>query len=379
MVKKRKYKRKKKDNYWKIVVPILVLLFLGSIIFVAIKFPDLIPQITLNIPAISSSNFDNLNPSPTCSFDLSKSVACVDENVVGTLTNGFGATCSVFFNYNSGEWQFVRNVLLDSSGKFSSTESASIPGTYIFAAICQEVDGTLCRTNDERIIINDCDAPEIDCSDTDGGDNKDMAGHITFGSDVFYDYCLEDDPVYDLFEYYCTSGDWHGHKVHCDSDQTCIQTRSGGYCLDDAPTYEVGDIIHSGSGSGTSTGTDAFDIINLEAGDNPCTLGIRINAKWDSWNDGNYPAVDGNCFNQNYQEWQHIFWSFQDSTALRWSDVTFAPPVQTLSTDICPAYWTADGTPWQIQIQPAYSYYDFPEICEIKYSYSWEVYNCECP
>jgi len=142
----------------------------------------------------------------------------------------------------------------------------------------------------------------------------------------------------------------------------------------------VGDVVDSGGGSGLTTGDGMVEIITLTPGDNDCTLGIRIDASWDSWSDGNYPEIDGECFNPNYQDWQSLYWSFQDSTALRWSDVMFAPPVKTLSADICPAIYTEDGTPWQIQMTPAFDDFDFPPPgCQVGYSYEYEIYNCECP
>ena len=149
---------------------------------------------------------------------------------------------------------------------------------------------------------------------------------------------------------------------------------------EDEETWEIGDIVDSGGGSGLTTGEGFGDIIDLAPGDNPCTLGIRINTEWTSWSDGNYPEVDGECFNPNYQAWQSLYWSFQDSNAQRWSDVMDAPPVKTLSVDICPAYYTVDGTPWQIQMQPAFDDADFPPPgCQVGYSYDYEIYNCECP
>ncbi len=144
--------------------------------------------------------------------------------------------------------------------------------------------------------------------------------------------------------------------------------------------WEVGDVIGSGGNSGLTTGEGFGDIIDLSPGDNPCTLGIRINAEWTSWSDGQFPLIDGECWNPNYQDWQSLYWSFQDSTALRWSDVMNAPPVKTLSADICPAIYDSSGTPWQIQMEPAFDDADFPPPgCQVGYSYNYEIYNCECP
>ncbi len=259
--------------------------------------------------------------STTCSLSISPNSIWVGDRTTGTIVDGKNKLCHVYV-LQGGDWLSAYQGYTDINGVLTNTRTMNLPGDYIFRAICDlnnnnRVDTSDCLTNQaELTVIPRPDAPD-------------------------------DAP-------------------------------------DDAPEpedgWEVGDIIGSGGGSGLTTGDSVYEIISLTPGDNPCTLGIRINAEWNHWSDGLYPMIDGECFNPNVQDWQSLYWSFQDSTALRWSDVMEAPPVKTLSADICPAYYTVDGTPWQIQMQPAFDDADFPPPgCQVGYSYDYEIYNCECP
>jgi len=356
---------KKKDNtqmYWIIgVIAIIVLAYGGSQGW--FKSSLTIAGDTINQLEQPRTQI----PGETCSISITPSIANSGDLITGTITASPRVFCETYAKYE-GVWQKIWEGNTDINGRVTDSENIFLTGDFIFKAICGS-----CITNEDNLKINPL--PSTTCIDSDGK-NKLVAGHVTFDGLSYYDACIGNS----VNEFFCNGDVMANEIIPCDIGYSCFETRSGGYCLLDDVGHNVGDIVNSGSGSGTSTGDGDVEMISLSEGDNPCTLGIRINARWDSWNDNNYPAVDGECFNPNYQDWQQLYWSFQDSTALRWSDVTFPPPPKALYEDICPAIWTTSGTPWQIQIHPAYDSLDFPPPgCEVSYSYDWEVYNCECP
>lgn len=118
------------------------------------------------------SDFENTPLDPTCTFNFDKSIACVGEDVTGTITDGSLKRCVVAYDYENTGWVIVSIEDLDIDGIVTETRSADVAGTYVWTALCGYFDGEIfiaeCRTNDETIEIIDCDengdeAPTYTC------------------------------------------------------------------------------------------------------------------------------------------------------------------------------------------------------------------------
>lgn len=132
------------------------------------------------------------------------------------------------------------------------------------------------------------------------------------------------------------------------------------------PGWHVGDVVGSESGSGSVTGTQGLtgyiDLSSIELGGD-CYLGARIHTSWD------YESL-GACYNDGGIP-QGFEWVFVDSSNIKWSYADASP--QAHNVELCPLNW--DGkTAWKLSAWP---FYDIPG-CVIDYSYSIEVFVCEC-
>jgi len=339
MVKKKKKSSKRKPKNWfkknsgSLMVVGAILLLVGVIFY----FGTTMNFAGLFTIKLDQGDIDNFESTPTgssyCSLNIPESSACTGDLITSTLTDGKNGFCRIAFQYDGGDWTFYGDVDTDSDGLATFTDSAEFSGFYTFGAYCIDEDGKLCRTNDESITINDCGA----CTDSDGGDNKDAPGHITFGDDVFYDYCFDDSTVY---EYYCTSSDtdWQGHKLNCDSDQVCIDTRSGGVCQDIFNDgLQPGDEVGSWEESHVISNSDTVFEMELTPGDNEVQLCAEIERS-------SYKVTPMcNALPSQLEDWAEFV--FLDSTGVVWdrTDQIFAGQEGGIDTfgnpDVIHVYW----------------------------------------
>lgn len=206
------------------------------------------------------------------------------------------------------------------------------------------------------------------CTDTDGGDNKDVPGTVTYdGTDKYMDYCFDATTVY---EYRCFEDNtWGGRKISCDSGQTCLSSRSGGYCH--LRTWNPGDTVWTGSGSASVIGT-ASQISSIDLSDygisidGNCRLGVQLSTSWYYANDKcvGIPGMQG------------VKWDLYDSNGLEYTRTDIAPI--SLGVDLHPEshIWNWDGhTKWIASMTP----YPFPfNDCSITYEYSARIYIYDC-
>ncbi len=307
------------------------------------------------------NNFLN-NPeySSSCSLDLTPNSIYAGNQVTGTLTDGANTKCYLIANDGSG-WKLVYEGTTDSNGIYSEARNIDIEGNFIFRAICDinhnnQMDIQDCLTNQETLTVLNNPG---DCTDSDG-DNRDTPGHVTTSSDIFYDQCLEVGQA--VTEYICVNGAVTSKNWACDYGETCIQTRSGGHCVESG--YDVGDVVGGGSNSGIITGNspmeETFDLGNVAVGGNHY-LGARIHTDWAYAND-KCSGIMGS---------QGLEWLFSDSEAVKWGTTDTTPRVH--DTELCPLVW--DGlTPWKLKALPISS--NLPE-CQLNYNYNVEIFVCE--
>jgi len=147
---------KKQNSTLKTLVPIImVLLVLGLIVFILIKFPGIFNKFFLPID-IDKDSFDTLSPGD-CKLEFDKNIYCEDELMYGTLTDGRNAQCVVGQNYNDRGWEFILAVNTSEDGIYSESARAGKSGLYTFAVICLDENNVLCRTNDVDIEVEVCD------------------------------------------------------------------------------------------------------------------------------------------------------------------------------------------------------------------------------
>jgi hypothetical protein len=160
--------------------------------------------------------------------------------------------------------------------------------------------------------------------------------------------------------------------VCCDAEMNCkisnIAPLSSRDCTT-PPSYNVGDVVGGGSGSGTITGssglTKYFDLSGIATGGD-CYLGAKVKVTW-NYKDPYY------C---DYMQGigQGVYVSFFDSSGLVWDEYSNNPP-KTLERNFCPLYW--DGvTPWKLMVEFADA--GLTPSCEIEYSYNVEINVCYC-
>ena len=302
------------------------------------------------------------SPSTQCSLDLNPNSIYAGDRVTGTIREGGNTHCYVVASDGTG-WFIVYEGNTDSAGILTETRNIDFTGTYTFRAICDvnhngAMDTEDCLTNAETLTIL---AREGDCVDSDGGNNRDTPGHVTFEGMMYYDTCLDIGQT--VTEYSCVDGISVSRNIECDYGDVCMQTRSGGYCMH--REYNVGDVVGGESDSGTITGdtglSKEIDLSNVAVG-GQCHLGARIHTEWNYAND--------EC--QGIMSSQGLEWIFADSENVKWNAVDTSPQVH--DVDKCPLVW--DGVKnWKISAFPTTSY--LPE-CLLSYNYNVEVYVCEC-
>lgn len=204
------------------------------------------------------------------------------------------------------------------------------------------------------------------CSETDGGMVEETPGITTFNGDSYMDKCQTNTSVY---EYYCEGNVMKDIVLSCAPGQTCIPSRSGGYCH--SRDWNPGDTVFQGGGNGAIVGgQEGFAEIDLsdygiETGGN-CQLGARITMNWNYGNSKcvGIPGAAGMQF------------EFYDSLGLEYTKI-----------DATPASWTVDLHPrghilsWDGHTKwKAYARqfpFQFPECVE-NYDYTIKIYIYEC-
>lgn len=224
-------------------------------------------------------------------------------------------------------------------------------GTYDTLAICQ----SNCKTTGT-------------CTETDGGDVPTVPG-TTRGSDGIarMDVCIDSTS---LTEYWCLpDGTWQGGRHSCEPGQTCLSSRSGGYCK--TKVWNAGDNVMTGGGSGSTVGSQE-GFAELDLGDyglatgGNCRLGAELHVEWSYGNDKcvGIPGAEG------------MKWEFYDSSGLEYSRQDFNPTSWTAILEPESHTLSWDGhTAWR-----AYARHypgNLPD-CIINYQYTARVYIYDC-
>ena len=207
------------------------------------------------------------------------------------------------------------------------------------------------------------------CTDTDGGENKDVPGTVTYnGANRYMDSCFDSTTVY---EYRCNADNtWQGGKISCDAGQTCLSSRSGGYCK--AKTWNIGDTVTEGNGAGTLVG-DTIQVSSIDLSDygintgGNCQLGAQIQTSWNYANPNDCAGIPGTV---------GVKWDFYDSAGLEYSRLDPTPVA--LGVDLHPTqhYLDWDGhTNWRGLVSKVPNI--FPQ-CIINYQYNVRIYIYSC-
>jgi len=292
-----------------------------------------------------------------------------------------------FLVLNSKSESFVNTL----NGTLDITPSSQSPTYYSCEQICSQ-NGfsksynffTSCKAGETKITYgypgqlplficccyNEATLPIHTCTDTDGGDNKDVPGTVTYDNNInnrYMDSCFDATTVY---EYRCNADNsWQGGKESCDSGETCISSRSGGYCK--AHVWNPGDTVWEGSGAasiiGNSPQTSSIDLSQYGIGvDGNCRLGIQLSTAWQYANDKcvGIPGMQG------------VKWDFYDSNGLEYTRTDTTPV--SLGVDLHPEThilnW--DGhTKWIASMMPFP--FQYPD-CSITYEYTARIYIYDC-
>lgn len=210
--------------------------------------------------------------------------------------------------------------------------------------------------------------PSGTCTETDGGDDPTTPGTTTASDGVNrMDLCIDSTS---LTEYWCLSdGGWQGGRHSCDPGQTCISSRSGGYCK--TRVWNDGDTVMTGGGSGSTIGTqEGFAEIDLgdyglATGGN-CQLGAELSVNWNYANDkcAGIPGTEG------------MLWRFYDSAGLEYEKIDTTPTSWTVNLHPRGHILSWDGhTNWR-----SYANHhpgNLPE-CIINYDYTVRIYIYDC-
>jgi len=192
-------------SFLMLVVIILAVLFLTGVLKIPfLTFLTSPTQLLITDRTIIERLNNFQNPSGvSCSFNFDKSVAFVGEDVIGTIRDGELNSCVVAYQFEGGEWTIYNVEVLDIDGVVSATQSADVPGTYLWTALCGHFDGSdfvpECRTNNKEIEI----LPLVDDTPDDAVEPGDVLG--SGGGNAV----LGDDEL-STFEINLVAGDYEG-------------------------------------------------------------------------------------------------------------------------------------------------------------------------
>lgn len=203
------------------------------------------------------------------------------------------------------------------------------------------------------------------CVDSDGN-NALTPGFVTAGSS-FYDDCAGN---WAVKEYYCNGNSVAERIVACGAGSICFETRGGDYCKSTSSTWNAGDTIFQGSGSGSLIGgTSGFGELDLAdygiTTDGTCRLGAQIQSSW------NY----GNSFCTGVQGQEGVVWNFFDSNGLEYSRTDLNPVG--LGVDLHPEEHILEwdgSTNWHASLVKILN---LPN-CVINYEYTIKIYIYDC-
>lgn len=364
----------KAKNYTWIIYVVLGVLALG--IFVYGGTHDWFKGSPLSISNTEINNFLNQQDDPAnpslCTLELNPNSIFSGDRVTGNIYNGKNTHCWVIANDGSG-WVIVYEGDTNENGFLTDTRNIDPIGNFVFRALCDAnhnggMDTGDCLTNKEDLVVL---ARPSDCSDSDGRDRYSPGWVIADGT-TYYDKCLDVGSA--VTEYTCVDGSVFSENLACDYGEECISTRSGGYCQDIDTSWSPGDIVWSGSNSGSiqfASGVNLAVItpgeLGFEAG-GPCHLEVILQTDW------NYVGGESACSVQElngvfYQ--QHLKWDFFDSAGLRYSRVD--PYPRGVSETIYPVNFDGINN-WKLQITTL----DNVQGCTINYDWSMTVKVAEC-
>jgi len=312
----------------------------------------------------------------SCSLSLNPTSIYVDDRTTGTIVDGKNSFCQVFAS-DGTQWIKVYEGYTDAEGLLVDTRMISTVGDFVFRAICDlnnnnRVDTDDCLTNPvELTVIPRPD--ENSCSEMDGGNNIYLPGITTYNEVGYMDYCL---PVGQaVHEYWCEDGNLREENYACDYGETCVATRSGGYCeKSDSSGWSPGDTVWSGSDSGSIQFASGVNLVVLtpedlgfESGGN-CHLEVDLYTNWD------YVGGESACSVQElngvtYNE--HLKWDFYDSAGLRYSRID--PYPRGVSETIYPVNYDGQN-PWKLQITTL----DLVQGCTLNYNWKMDIKVAEC-
>lgn len=286
-----------------------------------------------------------------CNLKLDKYSITKGDQITGTISNGKNTFCEVYGKYE-GTWQKIFEGTTNINGELTSSEYINLPGEFTLIAICGE-GSDQCTTNSVTLTVND--VPSSTCTDSDGK-NKMTPGWVIADGIYYYDDCAGN---WAVKEYWCNGNVLTESVIGCEPGYICTETRSGDYCGTTDSGYDVGDVLDSGSNSGTHPAGSGYSIWgiypeNVEIGGD-CYLGIKINTQLD-YVAGTQCETDVNIyFHGSDQPWSSL-----GSFNIPSSDYF----------DLCPVFW--DGSVWAIKFEPTNS------NCPFEYSYDYKIYICEC-
>ena len=228
------------------VLIMVVIIFIIALLFIVSQKTDF--EISfggsdVDKETITYLNDDNIVNEKVCILQFSDNNIEVGDSVTAKIQDGANSICNVYMNVNNAGWTSWEGnpVFLDANGLSSSVidTSGGAVGTYLFRVICVDSNGNVqCVTPEKTVNLNavssddDDSGPDFDnfCTDSDSGIIEETPGHTTTILGSMYDTCQDD---YTLTEFYCNSGLSKSLLINC--DYSCIQTRSGGYCIQDSP------------------------------------------------------------------------------------------------------------------------------------------------
>lgn len=191
---------------------------------------------------------------------------CSGDTVSGVITsNIYNGYCSIFMS-NGGALTFITALDLDANGYHQENQRVDVVGDATFIAVCCDENENCKQTNWATLTSRVCD-----CTDSDGGDFKDLVGHATSGGLQYYDKCTEG---LNLDEYVCIGGVPTIKKEVCDSNEICMETRSGGHCIPNPNSYTCTDSDGGKTYNTWGNCQSSFESVGYQ---DTCTSGISLN------------------------------------------------------------------------------------------------------